>query len=165
MKDWKKVYSKDLRDLKYGGYSDKAIDHFISPRNVGTVENADVTVIVGDPSCGDFLELSIRVEPETEILDDVKFRVFGCGGAITTASALTEMAKGKKLDEAMQITDAHVITYLGGIPEDKRHCSLMATKALKAAISRYLEKKRRDNHPRRKEAGAESRASGVGHEG
>ncbi len=141
MKDWKKLYSKELRDIKYGGYSQKALDHFLNPRNVGVIEDADVTAIVGDPSCGDFLEMSIKVDPETETLEDVRFRVFGCGSAIATASALTEMVKGKKLKDALEVGGADVIIYLGGIPLDKQHCSTIAVKALRAAIERYLERK------------------------
>ena len=142
MKEWKKLYSKELQDIKYGGYSEKALDHFLHPRNVGAVENPDVVAIVGDPSCGDFLELSLKINPEDETIEDIKFRVFGCGGAIVTASALTEMVKGKSIHEAAKISGADVIIYLDGIPTDKQHCSLLAVKALQAAIENYLKKKK-----------------------
>lgn len=117
------------------------IDHFSNPRNVGEIENADGYAKVGDPSCGDFIKVWINVKDE--IITDYKFKVFGCGGAIATTSVASELAIGKRLKEAIQLTDDDVILALGGIPENKKHCSLLGINGLRAAIANYLVK---DNH-------------------
>ena len=117
------------------------IDHFSNPRNIGEIENADGYAKVGDPSCGDFIKVWINVKDE--IIIDYKFKVFGCGGAIATTSVASELAIGKRLKEAIQLTDDDVILALGGIPDNKKHCSLLGINGLRAAIANYLVK---DNH-------------------
>jgi nitrogen fixation NifU-like protein len=117
------------------------IDHFSNPRNIGEIENADGYAKVGDPSCGDFIKVWIKVKDE--IITDYKFKVFGCGGAIATTSIASELAIGKRLKEAIKLTDDDVILALGGIPDNKKHCSLLGINGLRAAIANYLVK---DNH-------------------
>ncbi len=117
-------------------YNDITLDHFQNPRNVGVVENGNGYGKIGEPGCGDICEITIRVE--NNIIADIKFRVYGCAGAIATSSAVTEIAKGKSIDFALKITDDDVITYLNGLPEGKKHCSLLAVKALHQAIYDYL---------------------------
>ena len=121
-------------------YNETVLDHFTSPRNVGKLprEDTDGFAIVGDPSCGDQMKLWISVESDR--IDNIAFRSYGCPGAIATSSMLTELAKGKSVDEAKQITDDDVVEALGGIPERKRHCSLLGVQALQAAIKDYEER-------------------------
>ena len=121
-------------------YSDKVKDHFTNPRNVGTVENADGIGRVGNPTCGDVMEVSIKVG-DNDVIEDVKFRTFGCGAAIATSSMVTELAKGKSLDEAMKITRKDVADELGGLPSQKIHCSNLAADALHDAIKNFQEKR------------------------
>lgn len=120
-------------------YGQKVLDHFINPRNVGKIESPDVEVTVGDPACGDFIKLYLRVESGR--IAEIKFLVQGCVGAISTSSALTELAKGKALSQAMEITDDDVIEYLGGIPERKKHCSLLGVRALRTAVESYTQQR------------------------
>jgi nitrogen fixation NifU-like protein len=122
-------------------YNEVVIDHFTNPRNVGELRTlrTDGYALVGDPVCGDQLRLWIFVKSGR--IADVKFRSFGCPGAIATSSMLTVLAKGKTIEEAKQITDDNVVEALGGIPERKKHCSLLGVKALRAAIEDY-EKRR-----------------------
>ncbi|HHY96126.1 MAG TPA: iron-sulfur cluster assembly scaffold protein [Firmicutes bacterium] len=108
-------------------YTEKVLDHFLNPHNVGAIPDADGVGILGDPSCGDFLRIYIKVSDGR--LADVKFEVFGCPGAIATSSILTEMVKGKTLEEAMEVTDADVAEALGGLPEWKLHCSNLGAEA------------------------------------
>ncbi len=131
MQDWKQLY--DDKPAARGGYSAAAMDHFMNPRNVGVLEDPDGVGSFGDPSCGDFLELTLRLEGET--IADIKFRVHGCPGAISTSSALTCMVKGKTLPYALNMTDDDVVGHLGGIPENKKHCSLLGVQALRAAVA------------------------------
>lgn len=119
----------------------KILDHFLNPRNVGEIENADGYARIGDPSCGDFIKVWLRIE--NEIIVDFKYKVFGCWGAISTTSVASELAIGKSIKDATKITDDDVIKALGGIPEQKQHCSLLGVQGLRAAISDYLLK---DNH-------------------
>lgn len=119
-------------------YTDAVMDHYEHPRNVGVVENADGVGIVGNPACGDVMKLTIRVE-EGHIVD-ARFKTFGCGAAIATSSMVTEMVKGKTLDEALQISNKAVAKSLGGLPKVKMHCSVLAEDALKAAIDDYRKK-------------------------
>ena len=119
----------------------KILDHFLNPRNIGEIENADGYAKIGDPTCGDFIKVWIRIENETII--DFKYKVFGCWGAISTTSVVSELAIGKSIKEATKITDDDVIRVLGGIPENKQHCSLLGVQGLRAAIADYLLK---DNH-------------------
>ncbi len=121
-------------------YSEKVMEHYEHPRNVGIVENANGTGVVGNPSCGDVMKLTILVKDGK--IKDVKFKTFGCGAAIATSSMVTEMVKGKTLDEAIRITNKSVMEALGGLPKIKKHCSVLAEDALRAAIEDY-----RKNHP------------------
>lgn len=119
-------------------YSEKVMDHFSNPRNVGEIENADGVGEVGNPACGDMMNIYIKVEDN--ILTDVKFKTFGCGAAIATSSMITEMAVGKTLEEALDITRNDVAEELGGLPQVKMHCSNLAADGLRAAIEDYRNK-------------------------
>lgn len=127
-----------MRDM---GYSDKVMDHFMNPRNVGQIENPDGYGKVGNPVCGDLMEMYIRVEDD--IIADIKFKTFGCGSAIATSSMVTEMAKGMHIDDAMKITRDDVADKLDGLPPQKMHCSNLAADALQAAIADYRSKKKK----------------------
>jgi nitrogen fixation NifU-like protein len=120
-------------------YSDKVMEHFKNPRNMGEIPNADGVGTVGNPVCGDLMTMYIKVENDR--IKDVKFKTFGCGAAIATSSMTTELAKGKTIDEAMKITRASVAGSLGGLPPVKMHCSNLAADALHAAIKDYQEKR------------------------
>jgi nitrogen fixation NifU-like protein len=120
-------------------YSDKVMEHFQNPRNVGEIENADGVGTVGNPVCGDLMTIYIKVKDDR--IEDIKFKTFGCGAAIATSSMVTEMAMGKTLDEAMEITRNDVAENLEGLPPVKMHCSNLAADALHAAIGNYKEKK------------------------
>ncbi|MBS3983459.1 MAG: Fe-S cluster assembly scaffold protein NifU [Dethiobacter sp.] len=114
-------------------YTGKVMEHFTNPRNVGEIENADGVGEVGNMKCGDIMRIYIKVNDQ-DVIEDVKFRTFGCGAAIATSSVVTEMVKGKKLDEALEITNKKVAEELGGLPENKMHCSNLAADALHKAI-------------------------------
>ena len=116
-------------------YSDKVMDHFTNPRNVGIMEEPTVLVKVGDPGCGDALLLFLKIEEDR--IRDIKYKIFGCGAAIATSSIASELAMGKTLEEALQITDQAIADALDGLPAGKMHCSNLAAGALKAAISEY----------------------------
>jgi nitrogen fixation NifU-like protein len=120
-------------------YSEKVMDMFQNPKNMGEIENPDGIGRVGNPKCGDLMELYIKVEDD--IITDVKFKTFGCAAAIATSSMITEMAVGKTLDEAMKITRQDVADELEGLPPVKMHCSNLAADALQAAIEDYRKKK------------------------
>ncbi len=120
-------------------YSEKVMDHFKNPRNVGELEDPDGVGRVGNPICGDVMELQIKVTDG--VISDARFRTFGCGAAIATSSMATEMVKGKSLDEALSITNKTVAEALDGLPAAKMHCSSLAEDALKAAIADYRSKK------------------------
>jgi nitrogen fixation NifU-like protein len=132
---------KKMGDLNVGqiGYSKKVMEHFMNPQNVGTIENPDGYGKVGNPVCGDLMEMFIRVKDD--IITDIKFRTFGCGSAIATSSMVTELAKGMHVDEAMKITRQDVADELGGLPPRKMHCSNLAANALNEAIKDYKRKK------------------------
>jgi nitrogen fixation NifU-like protein len=119
-------------------YTDKVLDHFTNPRNVGEIEDADGVGEVGNASCGDIMKIYLKVEDD--IIKDVKFKTFGCGAAIATTSMVTEMAIGKTLDEALELTNQAVAEALEGLPPAKMHCSNLAADALHDAIKNYKEK-------------------------
>ena len=116
------------------------MDHFTNPRNVGTIENPDGYGKVGNPVCGDLMEMYIKVE--NDVIKDIKFKTFGCGSAIATSSMVTELAIGKTIDEALKITRNDVANELDGLPPQKMHCSNLAADALHAAIEDYKNKKK-----------------------
>lgn len=120
-------------------YSEKVMDHFRNPRNMGEMENPDGVGKVGNPMCGDIMELYIKVE--NNVITDAKFMTFGCGAAIATSSMVTELVKGKSLEEALKISNATVAEALDGLPPVKMHCSVLAEDALKAAVEDYRKKK------------------------
>jgi len=120
-------------------YSEVLMDHFMNPRNVGTLENPDGHSEVGSPQCGDAMNLDIEIDQDDRV-SDIKFRTFGCAGAIASASALTELVKGLPLDEALKVKNSQIAEYLGGMPPEKYHCSVMGQQALKAAVKDFREK-------------------------
>ena len=122
-------------------YSEKVMDHFENPRNVGEIEDANGVGTVGNAKCGDILRMFLKVE--NGIIEDVKFKTFGCGAAIATSSMATEMVKGKTLKEALQLTNKAVAEALDGLPPVKMHCSLLAEEAIHAAVEDYLKTIRR----------------------
>ena len=123
------------------GYSKKVMEHFMNPKNVGVIENPDGYGKVGNPICGDVMELFIRVKDD--IIADIKFKTFGCGSAIATSSMITELAKGKTIDDALKITRKDVADELDGLPPQKMHCSNLAADALSEAIKDYKSKKKK----------------------
>jgi len=123
-------------------YSEKVMDHFMNPRNVGEIENPDGVGEVGNPVCGDMMTFNIKVKDDR--LDDVKFKTFGCGAAIAVSSMVSEMAKGKTLEAAMKITPRSVADELEGLPKNKFHCSNLGAQALNKAIQDYLNKKKKE---------------------
>ena len=123
-------------------YSDKVIDHYENPRNVGTLDKEDENVgtgLVGAPACGDVMQLQLRVNPETGVIEDAKFKTFGCGSAIASSSLVTEWVKGKTIDEAMKLTNTSIVEELS-LPPVKIHCSVLAEDAIKSAIEDYRKK-------------------------
>jgi len=125
-------------------YSEKVMEHFKNPRNVGDIENPDGVGRVGNPVCGDIMELYIKVNDG--IIADAKFKTFGCAAAIATSSMVTEMVKGKSVEEALKISNEAVVEALDGLPPAKVHCSVLAEDALKAAIENYLEHQKLKKH-------------------
>jgi len=121
-------------------YSQKVMEHFMNPRNVGQIENPDGVGHVGNPICGDIMELYIKVKDN--VIVDAKFKTFGCGAAIATSSMVTELVKGKTIEEALKISNKAVAEALDGLPPIKMHCSMLAEDALKSAIEDYLEKQK-----------------------
>lgn len=121
-------------------YSEKVMDHFANPRNVGEIENADAVGEVGNATCGDIMRMYLKIN-ENEVIENVKFKTFGCGAAIATSSMATELIKGKTVEEALQLTNKAVIEALDGLPPQKIHCSVLAEEAVKEAIANYYDKK------------------------
>ena len=122
-----------------GVYSDEVMDHFTNPRNVGEIENASGVGTVGNAKCGDIMRIFLDID-EDHVIRDVKFKTFGCGAAVASSSMATEMVKGKTIEEALQITNKAVTKALGGLPQVKLHCSLLAEQAIHAALWDYAEK-------------------------
>ncbi len=127
------------KDDMMGPYSEKVMDHFMNPRNMGDIKDADAVGTVGNPACGDVMRLYIKVEGDK--ISEAKFKTFGCGAAIATSSMATEMIKDKTLEEASKITNETVAEALDGLPANKMHCSVLAQEAIEAAIKNYKEKK------------------------
>ena len=121
-------------------YSDKVMEHFMSPRNVGEIENASGVGEVGNAKCGDIMRIYLDIDEETKIIKDVKFKTFGCGSAIASSSMATEMVKGKTIHEALEVTNKAVAEALDGLPPVKMHCSVLAEQAIKAALIDYAKK-------------------------
>ncbi|WP_370575150.1 iron-sulfur cluster assembly scaffold protein [Methanomethylovorans sp.] len=121
-------------------YTEKVLEHFKNPRNVGKIENPDGKALEGSPACGDMVAVYLQINPETKVIDDVKFESYGCASNIATASIITEMAKGKTIEEAKQISWKQATEELGGLPTVKAHCSVLAVEGLRAAIRDYEEK-------------------------
>ena len=119
-------------------YSEKVMDHFMHPRNVGTIENADGVGEVGNAKCGDIMKIYLKIE--NDIIKDVKFETFGCGSAIASSSMATEMIKGKSIHEALELTNKAVAEALDGLPAHKMHCSVLAEEAIKKALTDYFDK-------------------------
>lgn len=124
-------------------YSDKVMDHFNNPRNVGVIDDADGVGEVGNPVCGDVMKITIKVD-DTDHITDVKFQTLGCGAAIATSSIVTELAKGMTIQDAAAITKRQVADELGGLPPAKMHCSVLATDGLKVAIDDFLKRHGRE---------------------
>ncbi len=119
-------------------YSEKVMDHFTNPRNVGTIENADGIGEAGNAKCGDIMKIFLKIKDG--IIEDVKFSTFGCGSAIASSSMATEMIKGKPVDKALELTNKAVVEALDGLPAHKLHCSVLAEEAVKAAVKDYYDK-------------------------
>lgn len=126
-------------------YSDKVLDHFTNPRNVGEISDADGIGEVGNAKCGDIMKMYLKINGET--IEDVKFKTFGCGAAIATSSMATEMIKGKTIQDALKLTNKAVMEALDGLPQSKIHCSVLAEQAIKSALSDYYTRKGIDPTP------------------
>ncbi len=126
-------------------YSEQVMDHFVNPRNVGEIEDANGIGEIGNAKCGDIMKMYIKVENDTIV--DVKFKTFGCGSAIATSSMATEMIKGKSIQEALTLSNKAVVEALGGLPTHKIHCSVLAEQSIRAAIADYYERQGIDPEP------------------
>ncbi len=126
-------------------YSEKVLDHFSNPRNVGELENANAVGQVGNPKCGDIMKMYMRIEDD--IIKEVSFKTFGCGAAVATSSMATEMVKGKSIKEALELTNRAVAEALDGLPPQKLHCSVLAEEAIKSAIADYYKRQGIDPEP------------------
>ncbi|MEO2154826.1 MAG: iron-sulfur cluster assembly scaffold protein [Nanoarchaeota archaeon] len=130
------------KEVKKIEYSDLVIEHFRNPRNVGEIKNADAVATEGSPACGDLVTIYLKVDPKTKKITDIKFKSYGCASNIATASIMTEVVKGKTIEEAKKITWKEITEALGGLPPVKVHCSVLAVDALKSAIKEYEKKQR-----------------------
>ena len=119
-------------------YSEKVMDHFRNPRNVGSIENADGVGEVGNAKCGDIMKIYLKID--NDVVTDVKFETFGCGSAIASSSMATELIKGKTIDEALAVTNKQVVDALGGLPAYKLHCSVLAEESIKSAVKDYYDR-------------------------
>ena len=119
-------------------YTDIVMDHFMNPRNVGSIENADGVGEVGNAKCGDIMKMYLKIKDDK--IEDVKFETFGCGSAIASSSMTTELIKGKTVDEALAVTNKQVVDALGGLPAYKLHCSVLAEESIKAAVKNYYDR-------------------------
>ena len=122
-------------------YTEKVMDHFQNPRNVGEIADASGVGTVGNAKCGDIMQIFLKIDDDTGVIEDVKFKTFGCGAAVATSSMATELIKGKTVDEALQLTNSAVVEALEGLPPQKLHCSVLAEEAVKAAIDNYYARK------------------------
>lgn len=120
-------------------YNEKVIEHFTNPRNIGEIPDADGVAEVGSRQCGDIMKIYIKVE--NNVITDIKFKTFGCASAIASSSVMTEMVKGRTIEEALKLTNKEVVDELGGLPPAKVHCSVLAEEAIRAAIKDYMDKK------------------------
>lgn len=130
-------YKKERENMLY---SEKVMDHFRNPRNVGEMPDADGIGEVGNAKCGDIMRMYIKVDKDTQVITDVKFMTFGCGSAIATSSIATEMIKGQPISKALELSNKAVVEALGGLPAHKIHCSVLAEEAVKAAVKDYYDK-------------------------
>jgi nitrogen fixation NifU-like protein len=123
-------------------YSEQVMDHFENPRNVGVLEDANAIGEVGNPRCGDIMKITMRINEDTEVVEDINFQTFGCGAAIAVSSVLTELVKGKTVEDALEVDNEAVVDELGGLPNVKVHCSVLGEEGVAAAAKYYYE-----NHP------------------
>ncbi|MGA1845975.1 Fe-S cluster assembly scaffold protein NifU [Deferribacter abyssi] len=126
-----------------GPYSDKVMDHFMNPRNMGEIEDANAIGEVGNPACGDVMKLYMKINDEG-VIEDVKFKTFGCGAAIASSSMATELIKGRKVEEVLELTNEAIVEALDGLPPAKIHCSVMAEEAIEAALKDYYTRMGKD---------------------
>lgn len=126
-------------------YSDKVMDHFSNPRNVGEIEDADAIGVVGNPKCGDIMKIYMKIQDD--VIKDIKFKTFGCGAAVATSSMATELVKGKTIEQALKLTNAAVAEALDGLPPVKMHCSVLAEEAIKSAVADYYKRQGIDPEP------------------
>lgn len=122
-------------------YNQKVVDYFMNPRNAGKLDDANAIGEVGNPTCGDVMKIYLKINPETEVIEDIRFETFGCAAAIATSSMVTELAKGKTIAEALKINNKDVADALGGLPPVKLHCSLLAQEGIQAAVADYYMRK------------------------